>query len=63
MKRTVKRTEKKAYWVVKVYTDYKTGWQDLKRFDNAQDADEWLCNFIRESGCSYTDINLVRREA
>ena len=51
----------KTTWIVKAYTGYKTGWQEIKRFDNPAEADEWLCSFVRENGYSITDFNIVRR--
>ena len=51
----------KAAWIVKAYTGYKTGWQEIKRFDSSAKADEWLCSFVRENGYSITDFNIVRR--
>ena len=45
----------KTAWIVKAYTGYKTGWQEIKRFSSPADADLWLCNYIREnfSGAAY----------
>ena len=51
----------KAAWIVKAYTGYKTGWQEIKRFDNPADADNWLCTYVKENGYSNTDFNLVRK--
>ncbi len=51
----------KAAWIVKAYRGYKTGWQEIKRFDSSANADEWLCSFVRENGYSITDFNIVRR--
>lgn len=53
--------KKEATWIVKAYTGYKTGWQEIKRFDNPADADNWLCSFVKEHGYSITDFNIVRR--
>ena len=52
---------KKATWIVKAYTGYKTGWQEIKRFDNPGDADTWLCSLIREKGYIPTDFTIVKR--
>jgi hypothetical protein len=54
-------TMKKTTWIVKAYTGYKTGWQEIKRFDNPADADNWLCRYVRENGYSITDFNIVRK--
>ncbi len=54
-------TNKKTTWIVKAYTGYKTGWQEIKRFDNPADADNWLCSYVKENGYSITDFNLVRK--
>ena len=51
----------KAAWIVKAYTGYKTGWQEIKRFDNPADADNWLCSYVRANGYSITDFNIVRK--
>ena len=51
----------KTTWIVKAYTGYEKGWQEIKRFDNPGDADEWLCSYVRENGYSITDFNIVRR--
>ena len=52
---------KKTTWIVKAYTGYKTGWQEIKRFDNPADADNWLCRYVRENGYSIKDFNIVRK--
>ena len=39
----------KTAWIVKAYTGYKTGWQELKRFENPADADNWLCNYVKRT--------------
>ena len=52
---------KKTTWIVKAYTGYEKGWQEIKRFDNPRDADEWLCRHVRENGYSITDFNIVCR--
>ena len=54
-------TMKKTAWIVKAYTGYEKGWQEIKRFDNPGDADEWLCRHVRENGYSITDFNIVCR--
>ena len=36
-------------------------WTDLKAFDNAADADNWLCNYVRANGLSITDFTVSRR--
>ncbi len=55
------KTMKKATWIVKAYTGYKTGWQEIRRFDNPGDADAWLCSLIREKGYIPTDFTIVKR--
>lgn len=52
---------KKATWIVKAFTGYKTGWQEIKRFSNPAAADEWLCNYVRANGYLITDFNIVRK--
>ena len=52
---------KKATWIVKAYTGYKTGWQEIRRFDNPGDADTWLCRLIKEKGYIPTDFTIVKR--
>ena len=52
---------KKGTWIVKAYTGYKTGWQEIRRFDNPADADNWLCNHVREDGYSIQDFTIVAR--
>jgi hypothetical protein len=59
--KTEGNTMKKTTWIVKAYTGYKTGWQEIKRFDNPADADNWLCSYVRENGYSITDFNIVRK--
>lgn len=56
MKKTNKTT-----WIVKAYTGYKTGWQEIKRFDNPAEADTWLSAYIKENGYSNTDFNIIRK--
>lgn len=53
---------KKTTWIVKAYTGYKTGWQELKRFTSAKKADQWLCSFIWEHGYSPEDFTITRKE-
>ena len=53
---------KKTAWIVKAYTGYKTGWQEIKRFNNPADADLWLCSYIRENGYSPADFTIVASE-
>jgi regulator of protease activity HflC (stomatin/prohibitin superfamily) len=50
---------KKATWIVKAYTGYKTGWQEIKSFSSPAAADEWLCNYVRANGYSITDFNII----
>lgn len=55
---------KKTTWMVKAYTEGRAGrigWQDFKAFNSAAEADNWLCNFVRENGYCITDFNIVRR--
>lgn len=52
---------KKIAWIVKAYTGYKTGWQELKRFDSPAAADTWLCSYIKENGYSPADFTIVRK--
>ena len=54
-------TKTKTAWIVKAYTGYKTGWQEIKRFNNPADADLWLCSYIRENGYSPADFTIVRK--
>jgi hypothetical protein len=54
-------TMKKATWIVKAYTGYKTGWQEIKSFSSPAAADEWLCNYVRANGYSITDFNIIRK--
>ncbi len=52
---------KKATWIVKAYTGYKTGWQEIKRFDSMAKADNWLCSYVTKNGYSIVDFTIVRR--
>ena len=52
---------KKTAWIVKAYTGYKTGWQEIKRFNNPADADLWLCNYSRENSYSPADFTIIRK--
>lgn len=52
---------KKSVWIVKAYTGYKTGWQEIKTFDNPGDADAWLCRYIKENGYIPTDFNIIKK--
>ena len=52
---------KKTAWIVKAYTGYITGWQEIKRFNSPADADLWLCNYIRENGYSPADFTIIRK--
>lgn len=55
---------KKTIWMVKAYMegkDGRIGWQDFKAFNSAAEADDLLCNFVKENGYSITDFNIVRR--
>ena len=54
--------KKSTIWVVRVNRGL-DGWQDMKTFTNAAEADDWLCAFVRKNGCWMNDFNLVRREA
>ncbi len=37
------------------------GWKDLKAFDSAAEADDWLCDRCRKNGYPITDYTIVRR--
>ena len=55
---------KKTTWVARGLRAEKPGkrvWTDLKAFDNAADADNWLCNYVRANGLSITDFTVSRR--
>lgn len=54
--------KKNTIWVVRVNRGL-DGWQDMKTFTSAAEADNWLCHFVRSHGCWMDDFNLVRREA
>lgn len=56
--------KKNTVWVVRALTAIKPGklaWTDFKTFKNAEDADNWLCDFYRENGYSIADFNIVKR--
>ena len=57
-----KMAKKKTNWVVRVNRGL-DGWQDMKTFTSAAEADTWLCDFVRKNGYWMNDFNLVRREA
>ena len=55
---------KNTTWVARGLRAEKPGklvWTDLKAFDNAADADNWLCNYVRANGLSITDFTVSRR--
>lgn len=54
--------KKTTIWVVRVNRGL-DGWQDMKTFTNAAEADNWLCEFVRRNGYWMNDFNIVRREA
>ncbi|MCR0459309.1 hypothetical protein MKD03_12205 [[Clostridium] innocuum] len=54
--------KKRTIWVVRVNRGL-DGWQDMKTFINAAEADNWLCDFVRKNGYWMNDFNLVRRDA
>ena len=54
--------KKNIIWVARVNRGL-DGWQDLKTFTNAGEADNWLCEFVKKGGYWMNDFNLVRREA
>lgn len=54
--------KKSTIWVVRVNRGL-DGWQDMRTFTNAAEADNWLCEFVRSHGYWMNDFNLVRREA
>ena len=51
----------KNTWAIKANTEYKTGWQEIKSFNNPADADNWLCSYIKENGYSNADFTIVRK--
>lgn len=58
-----KKTEKKrTIWMVRVNRGL-AGWEDFKAFTNPEEADNWLCDFVRKNGYWMSDFNIVRREA
>lgn len=50
-----------THWIVKAYTGYKKGWQEIKRFNNPAEADEWLMKYVKENGYSINDFTIVRK--
>lgn len=52
---------KKTTWIVKAYTGYKTGWQEINRFEDPAEADEWLCSYVKVHKYSITDFNIVSK--
>ena len=54
----MKKTKK---WIVKAYTGWETGWQEIKEFDDPIEADDWLCSYVKENGYLITDFNIIRR--
>lgn len=53
----------KTVWIVKAFTGYKNGWQEIKRFDNPMEADTWLCDYIVINNLLPTDYTITRKEA
>ena len=51
----------KIVWVAKCYTGCKTGWQEIKRFENFEEGDNWICSYVREKRCLITDFTLEKR--
>lgn len=56
---------KKTTWVARGLKAEEPGrlvWTDLKEFDSAAEADNWLCGYVRSNGLSITDFTVSRRE-
>ncbi len=56
---------KKTTWVARGLTAERPGrltWTDLKEFDSAAEADDWLCGYVRSHGLNITDFTIARRE-
>lgn len=55
---------KKTMYMVKGLKAVKPGklvWTVLKEFNNAADADNWLCEYVRSNGLSITDFTISRK--
>lgn len=49
-------------YIVKQKTFRRPGqmiWEEINRFDNPADADEWLTSWIRVNGLSVSDFTIV----
>ena len=49
-------------WIIKAFMGYNNGWQEIKRFDNPADADEWLTDYIRENNYIASDFTIKCEE-
>jgi len=36
------------------------GWVEIKRFDDFEEADNWLCDYINKNGYYYGDFKVAR---
>ena len=54
------KEDEMAIWIVKAYTG--RGWQEIKRFDNPGDAENWLFKYVKDNGYIFTDFNIIRKE-
>ena len=55
---------KKTTWVARGLKAEKPGrlvWADLKEFNSAAEADNWLCEYVRSNGLSIEDFRVSRR--
>lgn len=45
-------------FIVKAFTGYKAGWQKIKTFSTAAEADNWLGEYVRRNGYSIEDFTI-----
>ena len=46
-------------YIVKAFMGSKKGWQEIKRFDNATDAEFWIAAYARLNGYTVYDFRIV----
>lgn len=46
---------------ITTYNPGKHGWFELKEFDTFEEADDWLCSYIRANGYSSSDFKVTRK--
>lgn len=48
---------------ITTYNPGQRGWFDLKEFTDFEEADNWLCKYIKDNGYYYGDFKVARKEA